>query len=78
MKTLSIKAINSLSMKYGAHAIERAFDDFKLATSKQQMGFMVLHVIKKVDQGEVIMMREVECHKDEDSRDREYSLKSTR
>jgi phosphoribosylglycinamide formyltransferase len=51
----------------GANAIERAFDAFQTGNlENNKTGIMVHHVIKQVDQGDVIMMREVECHKGED------------
>ncbi|KJZ74871.1 hypothetical protein HIM_05780 [Hirsutella minnesotensis 3608] len=61
-----IRVINlhpALPGKYdGAHAIERAFEDFcagKLENNKT--GIMVHNVIKQVDQGQAIMTREIEC-----------------
>lgn len=51
----------------GAHAVERAFDDFQTGNlENNKTGIMVHHVIKQVDRGEVIMTREIECHKGED------------
>ncbi|KAK4083334.1 phosphoribosylglycinamide formyltransferase [Purpureocillium lilacinum] len=61
-----IKVINlhpALPGKYdGAHAIERAFEDFKAGKlENNKTGIMVHNVIKQVDQGEAILTREVEC-----------------
>ena len=47
----------------GAHAIERAFEDFQAGKlENNRTGIMVHHVIKEADQGRVIMAREVECY----------------
>lgn len=61
-----IKVINlhpALPGQYdGAHAIERAFEDFKAGRlAKNKTGIMVHHVIKQVDQGETILAREIDC-----------------
>jgi len=51
----------------GAHAIERAFDDYKAGTLKNNTtGIMVHNVISEVDRGEPILVREIECRPDED------------
>ncbi|KAM4054893.1 formyl transferase domain-containing protein [Hirsutella rhossiliensis] len=61
-----IKVINlhpALPGQYdGAHAIERAFEDFQAGRlENNKTGIMVHNVIKQVDQGEAIMTREIEC-----------------
>lgn len=61
-----IKVINlhpALPGRYdGAHAIERAFEDFQAGKlENNKTGIMVHNVIKQVDQGAAIMTREVEC-----------------
>lgn len=46
----------------GAHAIERAFQDFVAGRLRNnKTGIMVHNVIEQVDQGEAIVTREVEC-----------------
>jgi phosphoribosylglycinamide formyltransferase len=46
----------------GAGAIERAYNDFKAGKlEKNRTGIMIHYVIAKVDRGEPIMTREVEC-----------------
>ncbi|SPQ21432.1 f5e78ac6-8bb8-4f31-a9b2-e0b461118320 [Thermothielavioides terrestris] len=66
-----IKIINlhpALPGRYdGANAIERAFADFKAGTlENNRTGIMVHYVIDKVDRGEPIMVREIECREGED------------
>ncbi|KAL2166760.1 hypothetical protein VTG60DRAFT_2244 [Thermothelomyces hinnuleus] len=66
-----IKIINlhpALPGKYdGAGAIERAFNDFKAGKlENNRTGIMVHYVIDKVDRGEPILVREIECREDED------------
>ncbi|KAL2172986.1 formyl transferase [Thermothelomyces heterothallicus CBS 202.75] len=66
-----IKIINlhpALPGKYdGAGAIERAFNDFKAGKlENNRTGIMVHYVIDKVDRGEPILVREIECHEGED------------
>ncbi|GAB1314674.1 Bifunctional purine biosynthetic protein ADE5,7 [Madurella fahalii] len=66
-----IKIINlhpALPGKYdGANAIERAFEDFKAGKLENNMtGIMVHYVIDKVDRGEPILTREIECREGED------------
>ena len=62
-----MKLLTAYLGKYdGACSIERAFVDFQAGNlENNKTGIMVHHVIKQVDQGEVIMTREVECHKGE-------------
>lgn len=51
----------------GSHAIERAFDDFKTGKlENNKTGIMVHYVIREVDQGQVIMTKEVECREGDD------------
>ncbi|KAJ4301969.1 Bifunctional purine biosynthetic protein ADE5,7 [Collariella sp. IMI 366227] len=66
-----IKIINlhpALPGKYdGAGAIERAFEDFKAGKLEgNKTGIMVHYVIDKVDRGEPILVREIECREGED------------
>jgi len=66
-----IKIINlhpALPGKYdGANAIERAFEDFKAGKlENNKTGIMVHYVIAKVDRGEPILVREIECREGED------------
>ncbi|KAL2128410.1 hypothetical protein VTI74DRAFT_9212 [Chaetomium olivicolor] len=66
-----IKIINlhpALPGKYdGAGAIERAFEDFKAGKlENNKTGIMVHYVIDKVDRGEPILVREIECREGED------------
>ncbi|KAK4035232.1 formyl transferase [Parachaetomium inaequale] len=66
-----IKIINlhpALPGKYdGAGAIERAFDDFKAGKlENNRTGIMVHYVIDKVDRGEPILVKEIECREGED------------
>ncbi|KAK3308427.1 formyl transferase [Chaetomium strumarium] len=66
-----IKIINlhpALPGKYdGANAIERAFEDFKAGKlENNKTGIMVHYVIDKVDRGEPILVREIECRDGED------------
>ncbi|KAB5581039.1 formyl transferase [Coniochaeta sp. 2T2.1] len=50
----------------GAHAIERAYNDFKEGKLKDDMtGIMVHNVISQVDRGEPILVREIKCRPDE-------------
>lgn len=58
----------NLKGKYdGANAIERAFEDFKAGKLENNMtGIMVHYVIDKVDRGEPILTREIECREGED------------
>jgi phosphoribosylglycinamide formyltransferase len=51
----------------GANAIERAFEDFKAGKlQNNKTGIMVHYVIDKVDRGEPILVKEVECRDGED------------
>ncbi len=51
----------------GANAIERAFEDFKAGKlENNRTGIMVHYVIDKVDRGEPILVREIECREGED------------
>jgi len=51
----------------GAHAIERAFDDYKAGKlANDTTGIMVHNVISEVDRGEPILVREIKCRPDED------------
>jgi phosphoribosylglycinamide formyltransferase len=51
----------------GAGAIERAFEDFKAGKLEgNKTGIMVHYVIDKVDRGEPILVREIECREGED------------
>ncbi|RCI12915.1 hypothetical protein L249_0760 [Ophiocordyceps polyrhachis-furcata BCC 54312] len=51
----------------GAQAIERAFKDFRDGRlERNRTGVMVHHVISKVDAGEPVLTREVECLPDDD------------
>ncbi|KAL2195217.1 formyl transferase [Corynascus similis CBS 632.67] len=66
-----IKIINlhpALPGKYdGAGAIERAFNDFKDGKlENNRTGIMVHYVIDKVDRGEPILVKEIECREGED------------
>ncbi|KAK3297248.1 formyl transferase [Chaetomium fimeti] len=66
-----IKIINlhpALPGKYdGAGAIERAFNDFKEGKlENNKTGIMVHYVIDKVDRGEPILVREIECRAGEE------------
>ncbi|KAL2141202.1 hypothetical protein VTI28DRAFT_2708 [Corynascus sepedonium] len=66
-----IKIINlhpALPGKYdGAGAIERAFNDFKDGKlENNKTGIMVHYVIDKVDRGEPILVKEIECREGED------------
>ncbi|KAL2022371.1 hypothetical protein VTK56DRAFT_5438 [Thermocarpiscus australiensis] len=66
-----IKIINlhpALPGKYdGANAIERAFQDFKAGKLENgRTGIMVHYVIDKVDRGEPILTKEIECRESED------------
>ncbi|KAK4244540.1 formyl transferase [Corynascus novoguineensis] len=66
-----IKIINlhpALPGKYdGAGAIERAFNDFKEGKlENNRTGIMVHYVIDKVDRGEPILVKEIECREGED------------
>ncbi|KAK4118751.1 phosphoribosylglycinamide formyltransferase [Parathielavia appendiculata] len=66
-----IKIINlhpALPGKYdGAGAIERAFEDFKAGKlENNRTGIMVHYVIDKVDRGEPILIKEIECREGED------------
>jgi phosphoribosylglycinamide formyltransferase len=63
-----MRLLTAPSGKYnGAHAIERAFDDFQAGKlENNRTGIMVHHVIEQVDQGEVIMTKEIECRKGDD------------
>ncbi|KAK4114719.1 phosphoribosylglycinamide formyltransferase [Canariomyces notabilis] len=66
-----IKIINlhpALPGKYdGANAIERAFEDFQAGKLENgRTGIMVHYVIDKVDRGEPILTREIECRQGED------------
>lgn len=46
----------------GANAIERAFEDFQAGKLENgRTGIMVHYVINKVDRGEPILVREIEC-----------------
>ncbi|PHH65131.1 hypothetical protein CDD81_3262 [Ophiocordyceps australis] len=69
MSKAGIRVINlhpALPGQYqGANAIERAFADFK-AGKITKTGIMVHYVIREVDQGAVIMTREVEILPDDD------------
>lgn len=50
----------------GAGAIERAYTDFKAGKlEKNRTGIMIHYVIAKVDRGEPIMTREIECREGE-------------
>lgn len=50
----------------GANAIGRAYEDFQNGKLKDnKTGIMVHHVIKEVDQGQPIMVREIECREGE-------------
>ena len=59
-----------LEGKYdGAAAIERAFEDFQAGKLEDnKTGIMVHYVIAKVDRGEPILVKEIECREGEDSR----------
>ncbi|KAK4096410.1 phosphoribosylglycinamide formyltransferase [Parathielavia hyrcaniae] len=66
-----IKIINlhpALPGKYdGAGAIGRAFEDFKAGKlENNKTGIMVHYVIDKVDRGEPILVKEIECREGED------------
>lgn len=49
----------------GAGAIERAFNDFK-AGKLVYTGIMVHYVILEMDEGDPIMVREIECREGEE------------
>lgn len=59
---------DNLKGKYdGAGAIERAFNDFKDGKlENNRTGIMVHYVIDKVDRGEPILVKEIECREGED------------
>lgn len=51
----------------GTHAIERAFNDFKVGKlANDTTGIMVHNVISQVDRGEPILVREIKCRPEED------------
>jgi len=60
------EAINSLFFLggyKGKNAIEKAFSDFQTnnwENNENKTGVIVHHVVEQVDQGDVIMMREIE------------------
>jgi phosphoribosylglycinamide formyltransferase len=60
--------LTSSKGKYdGANAIERAFEDFQAGKLENgRTGIMVHYVIDKVDRGEPILTREIECRQGED------------
>jgi phosphoribosylglycinamide formyltransferase len=50
----------------GAHAIERAFNDFKAGKLENNTtGVMIHYVIEEVDRGQAIMTQEVQCREGE-------------
>lgn len=61
----------------GAHAIERAFNDFKAGKlANDTTGIMVHNVISEVDRGEPILVREIRCRPDEDLQQLETRIHS--
>ncbi|KAK3366303.1 formyl transferase [Lasiosphaeria ovina] len=71
LEAAGIQIINlhpALPGKYdGTNAIERAFEDFKAGKlENNRTGIMVHFVIDKVDRGEPILTREIECREGED------------
>ncbi|EAQ86233.1 hypothetical protein CHGG_07486 [Chaetomium globosum CBS 148.51] len=71
IEAAGIKVINlhpALPGKYdGAGAIERAFNDFKEGKlENNKTGIMVHYVIDKVDRGEPILVKEIECRAGEE------------
>lgn len=58
--------LSQLGQFDGAGAIERAYTDFKAGKlEKNRTGIMIHYVIAKVDRGEPIMTREIECREGE-------------
>ncbi|OIW35666.1 phosphoribosylglycinamide formyltransferase [Coniochaeta ligniaria NRRL 30616] len=61
----------------GAHAIERAYDDFKAGKlANDTTGIMVHNVISEVDRGQPILVREIKCRPDEDLQQLETRIHS--
>ncbi|KAJ2849665.1 phosphoribosylglycinamide formyltransferase [Coemansia brasiliensis] len=59
----------------GAHAIERAYDEFKAGT-RTRTGVMVHYVIPEVDKGSPILIEQVPCMDDDSLEDLESRIHS--